>query len=54
MTADVAPDPAQLPSNLQLELCKNGGHVGFVGSKRRFGADYWLDQRIPRFLNQIY
>ena len=52
MTADVAPDPAQLPSNLQLELCKNGGHVGFVGSKRRFGADYWLDQRIPSFLAQ--
>ena len=52
MTADVAPNPAQLPSNLQLELCKNGGHVGFVGSKRRFGADYWLDQRIPSFLAQ--
>jgi hypothetical protein len=52
MTADVAPNPAQLPSNLQLELCKNGGHVGFVGSKRRLGADYWLDQRIPSFLAQ--
>ncbi len=56
MSTDVPPNPAQLPSNLQLELCKNGGHVGFVSNSKTkaFCANYWLDQRIPRFLTQIY
>jgi predicted alpha/beta-fold hydrolase len=54
MTADVVPNPSQLPANLRLELCENGGHVGFVSQPKTkiFGADYWLDQRIPQFLSQ--
>ncbi|MBZ2398170.1 hydrolase [Erwinia amylovora] len=49
MTADVIPDPALLPSNVEYQLTQHGGHVGFVGGTLR-SPQMWLEQRIPQWL----
>ena len=53
MTADVLPEHDQLSSQVQLELCQKGGHVGFVSTDSGFTPSYWLDKRIPAFLRQV-
>lgn len=50
MTAEVLPDPEEIPNQLQLELTQHGGHVGFITGGIPFKPQYWLDQRIPEFL----
>jgi len=51
MTEKVLPQPNQLSPFVTLNLLERGGHVGFVGgsSLREY---YWLEQCIPRFLQQ--
>lgn len=49
MTPDVIPDPALLPSNVEYQLTRHGGHVGFVGGTLR-SPQMWLEQRIPQWL----
>jgi predicted alpha/beta-fold hydrolase len=53
-------DPFMYPSNtptldqlgpgVRLELCKQGGHVGFIQGNWPFKAEYWLDSRITEYL----
>ncbi|MFA9480069.1 hydrolase [Phycisphaerales bacterium AB-hyl4] len=50
MTGDVLPDPSQLPTAVRLELLDDGGHVGFVTGRWPWRATYWLEQRVPAFL----
>jgi uncharacterized protein len=52
MTANVIPKADELSPFVQLELTKAGGHVGFVAGKNPFKPVYWLEQRIPKFLQQ--
>lgn len=52
MTADIIPQCNELSDSVVLELTQAGGHVGFVEGKGIFKFNYWLDQRIPEFLNQ--
>lgn len=52
MTKDVVPDPNELSDNVCLELTQAGGHVGFVTGRNPFKPKYWLEQRIPEFLQQ--
>lgn len=49
MTAEVIPDPALLPPNIEYQLTRYGGHVGFVGGTLR-RPQMWLEQRIPQWL----
>lgn len=49
MTADVIPDPAHLPANIEYQLTEHGGHVGFVGGTW-LKPEMWLEQRIPDWL----
>jgi predicted alpha/beta-fold hydrolase len=35
-----------------LEITQGGGHVGFIAGNIPFKPTYWLDQRIPEFLEQ--
>ncbi|CAB1275733.1 hydrolase [Candidatus Nitrosacidococcus tergens] len=44
------PSETDLSDSVQLELSQQGGHVGFVSSRRLWNMEYWLDQRIIRFL----
>lgn len=50
MTPAVLPQSNELSPQVQLEIYRNGGHVGFVTGKNAFNSDFWLDQRIPEFL----
>ena len=50
MTDAVIPDLSKLPANIEYQLTKNGGHVGFVGGTLR-QPQMWLEQRIPQWLS---
>ena len=50
MTPDVVPSADVLSSAVRFELSAHGGHVGFVAGDRFGRPVYWLEQRIPAFL----
>lgn len=52
MTAEVLPTPAELSSHIDLEITPAGGHVGFVTGSQPGKPEFWLEQRIPAFLQQ--
>ncbi|RLA24529.1 MAG: hydrolase [Gammaproteobacteria bacterium] len=52
MTPEVIPEVAELSSSVYLEITQGGGHVGFVSGNNPFQAEYWLEQRIPEFIQQ--
>lgn len=53
MNEQVLPKPDQLSGQVTFDLIGQGGHVGFVGGGHSpFGTHYWLEQRIPQFLQQ--
>lgn len=52
MTQEVLPDLNELSSSIYLEITQGGGHVGFIAGDMPFKPEYWLEQRIPEFLNQ--
>ncbi|MDC9728438.1 MAG: hydrolase [Methyloprofundus sp.] len=52
MSEDIIPSCHELSESVVLELTQAGGHVGFVEGRGMFKFSYWLDQRIPEFLNQ--
>ena len=51
MTAEVIPDENDLSASVTLELSNKGGHVGFISGNSPWHAEYWLEQRIPEFLD---
>lgn len=51
MPSSVIPDKSELSPTTWLELSEQGGHVGFVAGTMRKPI-YWLEQRIPKFLEQ--
>ncbi len=42
----------KLPPNITLEICQQGGHVGFITGNNPFKPIYWLEQRIPYFFQE--
>lgn len=52
MTPHVIPRPEELSTAVTLEISEHGGHVGFVGGNA-FDPRYWLEERIPRFFQEI-
>jgi uncharacterized protein len=50
MTPEALPRPDELSTHVQLEITQNGGHVGFITGLIPFRPKYWLEQRIPEFL----
>ncbi len=53
MSEAVIPAPGELSESTTLELCENGGHVGFIGGASPAEADYWLERRIPEFVTGL-
>jgi predicted alpha/beta-fold hydrolase len=51
MTPEVLPTEAELSPQVTLEVSPSGGHVGFV-SGSLWRPRYWLEQRIPAFIEQ--
>jgi hypothetical protein len=52
MTEHVIPTANELSPHVQLELYEEGGHVGFIAGPWPWRACYWLEERIPRYLQQ--
>jgi predicted alpha/beta-fold hydrolase len=52
MTSKVIPKQNELSASVLMEVTESGGHVGFISSINPFKAHYWLEQRIPEFLQQ--
>ena len=52
MTPAVIPDVSELSSSVLLESTQAGGHVGFITGNNPLQPQYWLEQRIPEFLQQ--
>jgi uncharacterized protein len=50
MTPDVIPKEDELSKDITLEISRKGGHAGFIGGQIPGMPFYWLDQRIPQFL----
>ena len=51
LPVDAIPTAAEVPDKVFLELSHTGGHVGFVGGNLPWRPQYWLEKRIPEFLN---
>ena len=52
MNESVLPSKEELSPWVTLEASDNGGHVGFVYGKWPWKAEYYLDRRIPEFLER--
>lgn len=48
---NTVPD-STLPEHITFEVCKKGGHVGFITGNNPFKPEYWLEHRIPDYLEQ--
>ena len=51
MTKAVLPTLEELSSSVKLEVTQGGGHVGFIAGGKLFKPVYWIEQRVPEFLN---
>jgi predicted alpha/beta-fold hydrolase len=52
MTPAVLPEADELSDSVRVEVTRCGGHVGFVEGQGPTPAEYWLDRRIPAFLDE--
>jgi hypothetical protein len=50
MHAGVIPQLAERSAHVQFEVSPSGGHVGFVSGAWPWSVRYWLEDRIPDFL----
>jgi predicted alpha/beta-fold hydrolase len=50
MTPATIPDPGRLSDDVQLEVSRHGGHVGFVCGGTPWRPEYYLPGRIIEFL----
>ena len=52
MVPSIIPQPTELSPQVRIELSSHGGHVGFIGAGEWGQPTYWLEQRIPDFLDR--
>jgi predicted alpha/beta-fold hydrolase len=52
MTPEVVPSESELSDDVSLEINARGGHVGFIAGAHPGRPRYWLEERIPGFLQQ--
>jgi predicted alpha/beta-fold hydrolase len=50
MHSGIIPPPEERSAHVRFEISQNGGHVGFVSGDWPWASQYWLEDRIPDFL----
>ena len=53
MTPQSVPSLKELSTHITFELSQHGGHVGFISGKNPHRPVYWLEERIPAFIQSI-
>jgi predicted alpha/beta-fold hydrolase len=53
MSTGVLPTPTELSPCVHFELCQKGGHVGFIEGGTPRDPHYYLERRIPEFLQSV-
>jgi predicted alpha/beta-fold hydrolase len=51
MVPGIVPDATELAPSVRLEISPTGGHVGFVAAGEWGQPEFWLERRIPEFLD---
>ncbi len=54
MTPEVLPKEQELSEYVTLEVNHSGGHVGFVSGTNPLQPEYYLEQRIPEFFQDVF
>ncbi len=54
MSPQVLPSRDELSASTELEVSTHGGHVGFVHGSLPWRPRYWLEERIPAFLETYF
>lgn len=54
MTPEVLPEASELSDAVTLEISETGGHCGFVSGTNPLEPEYYLDKRIPQFLEEYF
>lgn len=54
MTQDVLPKEEELSKHVVLEISQKGGHMGFVAGRKPGVPIYWLDSRIPEYIDREF
>lgn len=54
MSEDVIPNSGELSPYVNLEVTERGGHVGFVSGRFPWRPEYWLEKRVPQFLQDFF
>jgi predicted alpha/beta-fold hydrolase len=54
MTPEVVPTEEQLSKDIILELSQKGGHAAFISGRMPAKPIFWLEQRIPDYLKQVF
>ncbi|MFZ1388133.1 MAG: hydrolase [Thiolinea sp.] len=50
MRPSIVPHVEQTSASVSLEITEHGGHVGFITGKTPWNLNYWLDERVPAWL----
>ncbi len=50
VTPEIIPEQSELGAGVTLELSRKGGHLGFVAKGKGLATQFWLGNRISRFL----
>lgn len=54
MTTEVIPSNGELSDKVTLELSEKGGHVGFISGSMPGLPVYWLEERIPEYIQSVF
>jgi predicted alpha/beta-fold hydrolase len=53
MSPAVLPEASELSPAVRFERCRKGGHVGFIEGGSPWNPVYYLEHRIPDFLEGV-
>lgn len=54
MSPEIIPSADELSDMVSFELADKGGHVGFIEGGGPFNPQYYLERRVPQWLEYIY